>query len=178
MMVIWGAGLAEAALPVLSAEGLYRHNQSAVRCCARIAIRSFAFQIRLDEGVGSQCLFFPFRRFLRISHSPGQLAVFPDAAGIDERRMQRISNEMALPATTFVFLPRLPRATRGFAFSLHPETYRRKITPAVELGRRQTKTTLCNAQQGISTTVMSRQSVQTDRSGSSAPDNVCHRLIA
>jgi hypothetical protein len=76
------------------------------------------------------------------------------------------------------FLPRLPRPTRGFAFSLHPETYRRNITPAVDLGRRQTKTTLCNAQQGISTTVMSRQSVQTDRSGSSAPDNVCHRLIA
>src|SRR6476661_9300642 len=34
-----------------------------------------------------------------------QLAVFPDAAGIDERRMQRIANEMALPETTFVFPP-------------------------------------------------------------------------
>ena len=32
-----------------------------------------------------------------------QLAVFPDAAGIDERRMQRIANEIALPETTFVF---------------------------------------------------------------------------
>ena len=26
-----------------------------------------------------------------------QLGVFPDAAGIDERRMQQIANEMALP---------------------------------------------------------------------------------
>ena len=34
-----------------------------------------------------------------------QLAVFRDAAGIDERRMQRIANEMALPETTFVFAP-------------------------------------------------------------------------
>src|SRR5207253_5625840 len=38
-----------------------------------------------------------------------QLAVFPDAAGIDERRMQRIANEMALPETTFVFPPEAPR---------------------------------------------------------------------
>jgi trans-2,3-dihydro-3-hydroxyanthranilate isomerase len=37
-----------------------------------------------------------------------QLAVFPDAAGIDERRMQRIANEMALPETTFVFPPEAP----------------------------------------------------------------------
>jgi predicted PhzF superfamily epimerase YddE/YHI9 len=28
-----------------------------------------------------------------------QLGVFPDAAGIDERRMQQIANEMALPET-------------------------------------------------------------------------------
>lgn len=28
-----------------------------------------------------------------------QLAVFPDAAGIDEQRMQRIANEVALPET-------------------------------------------------------------------------------
>jgi len=34
--------------------------------------------------------------------------VFPDAAGIDERRMQRIANEMALPETTFVFPPEAP----------------------------------------------------------------------
>src|SRR5580692_11940361 len=34
-----------------------------------------------------------------------QLAVFLDAAGIDERRMQRIANEMAFPETTFVFPP-------------------------------------------------------------------------
>jgi len=27
-----------------------------------------------------------------------QLAVFPDAAGIDERRMQRMANEMASPS--------------------------------------------------------------------------------
>ena len=38
-----------------------------------------------------------------------QLAVFLDAAGIDERRMQRIANEMAFPETTFV----LPPETRG-----------------------------------------------------------------
>jgi trans-2,3-dihydro-3-hydroxyanthranilate isomerase len=36
------------------------------------------------------------------------LAMFPDAAGIDERRMQRIANEMALPETTFVFPPEAP----------------------------------------------------------------------
>ena len=34
-----------------------------------------------------------------------QLAVFLDAEGIDERRMQRIANEMAFPETTFVFPP-------------------------------------------------------------------------
>ncbi len=38
-----------------------------------------------------------------------QLAVFPDAAGIDEKRMQRIANEMALPETTFVFPPQAPK---------------------------------------------------------------------
>jgi hypothetical protein len=38
-----------------------------------------------------------------------QLPVFPDAAGIDERRMQRIANEMALPETTFVFPPEAPK---------------------------------------------------------------------
>lgn len=37
-----------------------------------------------------------------------QLAVFPDAAGIEERRMQRIANELALPETTFVFPPEAP----------------------------------------------------------------------
>src|SRR5580658_2417686 len=37
-----------------------------------------------------------------------QLAVFLDAEGIDERRMQRIANEMALPETTFVFPPEAP----------------------------------------------------------------------
>src|SRR5262249_46105588 len=37
-----------------------------------------------------------------------QLAVFPDAAGIDERGDQRIANEMALPETTFVFPPEAP----------------------------------------------------------------------
>jgi trans-2,3-dihydro-3-hydroxyanthranilate isomerase len=31
------------------------------------------------------------------------LAVFLDAAGIDEKRMQQIANELALPETTFVF---------------------------------------------------------------------------
>ena len=39
-----------------------------------------------------------------------QLAVFPDAAGIDERRIQQIANEMALPETTFVFPPEAPEA--------------------------------------------------------------------
>jgi trans-2,3-dihydro-3-hydroxyanthranilate isomerase len=34
-----------------------------------------------------------------------QLAVFLDASGIDEQRMQRIANEMAFPETTFVFPP-------------------------------------------------------------------------
>ena len=53
-----------------------------------------------------------------------QLAVFPDAAGLDERRMQRIANEMALPETTFVFPPEAPRPTRGFVFSLQPDSYR------------------------------------------------------
>ena len=37
-----------------------------------------------------------------------QLAVFLDAPGIDERRMQRIANEMAFPETTFVFPPEAP----------------------------------------------------------------------
>src|SRR6201993_370523 len=37
-----------------------------------------------------------------------QLAVFPDAAGIDDQRMQRIANEKALPETTFVFPPEAP----------------------------------------------------------------------
>ncbi len=37
-----------------------------------------------------------------------QLAVFLDAEGIDERRMQRIANEVALPETTFVFPPEVP----------------------------------------------------------------------
>jgi trans-2,3-dihydro-3-hydroxyanthranilate isomerase len=37
-----------------------------------------------------------------------QLAVFLDAAEIDERRMQRIANEMAFPETTFVLAPEAP----------------------------------------------------------------------
>ena len=37
-----------------------------------------------------------------------QLAVFLDAEGIDERRMQRIANEMCLPETTFVLPPEAP----------------------------------------------------------------------
>ena len=37
-----------------------------------------------------------------------QLAVFLDAAGIDERQMQRIANEMAFPETTFVLPPEAP----------------------------------------------------------------------
>src|SRR5882724_5051258 len=34
-----------------------------------------------------------------------QLAVFLDAAGLDERQMQHIANEMAFPETTFVLPP-------------------------------------------------------------------------
>jgi trans-2,3-dihydro-3-hydroxyanthranilate isomerase len=34
-----------------------------------------------------------------------QLAVFPDAAGIDERWIQRIASERALPETTFFLTP-------------------------------------------------------------------------
>ena len=49
-----------------------------------------------------------------------QLAVFPDAAGIDERRMQRIANEMALPETTFVPLAACDGATDGRSFSFLP----------------------------------------------------------
>jgi trans-2,3-dihydro-3-hydroxyanthranilate isomerase len=37
-----------------------------------------------------------------------QHAVFLDAAGVDERRMQRIANEMAFGETTFVFPPDAP----------------------------------------------------------------------
>jgi hypothetical protein len=37
-----------------------------------------------------------------------QLAVFLAAAGIDERRMQRIANEMAFGETTFVSPPEAP----------------------------------------------------------------------
>ncbi len=37
-----------------------------------------------------------------------QLAVFLDAAGIDERRTQRIANEMALPEISFVLPPEAP----------------------------------------------------------------------
>ena len=39
-----------------------------------------------------------------------QLAVLPDAAGLDERRMQQIASEMALPETTFVFPPEAPES--------------------------------------------------------------------
>lgn len=40
--------------------------------------------------------------FTNQAFTGNQLAVFLDAAGVDERRMQRIANEMALPETTFV----------------------------------------------------------------------------
>ena len=55
------------------------------------------------------------RRYVRLDvftnqpFSGIQLAVFPDASGVDERRMQRIANEMALPETTFVFPPEAPK---------------------------------------------------------------------
>lgn len=37
--------------------------------------------------------------------SGNQLAVFPDARGVDARLMQRIANEMAFPETTFILPP-------------------------------------------------------------------------
>ena len=51
------------------------------------------------------------------------LAVFLDAAGIDERRMQRIANELALPETTFV----LPSEAPGTDVRV------RIFTPSLEL---------------------------------------------
>ena len=53
-----------------------------------------------------------------------QLAVFADAAGIDERRMQRIAMKWRSPKPPSCFLPKLPRLTRGFAFLLQHESYR------------------------------------------------------
>src|SRR4029077_6911905 len=51
---------------------------------------------------------------------PGiQLAMFPDAAGIDERRMQWIANEMALPETTFVFPPEAPETDERVRIFTH-----------------------------------------------------------
>src|SRR5512142_2069920 len=38
------------------------------------------------------------------------LAVFPDAAGLDDATMQRIAREMNLSETTFVFAPTRPEA--------------------------------------------------------------------
>ena len=46
--------------------------------------------------------------FTNQTFTGNQLAVFLDAAGVDERRMQRIANEMAFPETTFVLLPEAP----------------------------------------------------------------------
>jgi trans-2,3-dihydro-3-hydroxyanthranilate isomerase len=46
--------------------------------------------------------------FTNQPYTGNQLAVFLDAKGIDERRMQRIANEVALPETTFVFPPEAP----------------------------------------------------------------------
>jgi trans-2,3-dihydro-3-hydroxyanthranilate isomerase len=43
--------------------------------------------------------------FTNQPYAGNQLAVFLDAEGMDERQMQRIANEMALPETTFVFPP-------------------------------------------------------------------------
>jgi trans-2,3-dihydro-3-hydroxyanthranilate isomerase len=52
-----------------------------------------------------------------------QLAVFLDAAGIDEQRMQRIANEMAFPETAFVLPPEAPGTDARV----------RIFTPSVEL---------------------------------------------
>ena len=48
--------------------------------------------------------------FTNQPYTGNQLAVFLDAEGLDERRMQRIANEMALPETTFVFPPEVSGA--------------------------------------------------------------------
>ena len=46
--------------------------------------------------------------FTNQAFTGNQLAVFLDAAGVDERRMQRIANETAFPETTFVLPPEAP----------------------------------------------------------------------
>ena len=50
-------------------------------------------------------------RYVRLDVFTNQpFAGIPDAAGIDERRMQRIANEMALPESTFVFPAEAPES--------------------------------------------------------------------
>jgi hypothetical protein len=83
----------------------------------RTAIRFFAFKFARKKEPMSVYRYVHLDVFSNQPFTGIQLAMFPDAAGIDERRMQRIANEMALPETTFVFLLRLPRPTRGFAHS-------------------------------------------------------------
>lgn len=46
--------------------------------------------------------------FTDLPFTGNMLAVYLNAAGLDDRRMQRIANEMALPETTFVFPPEAP----------------------------------------------------------------------
>jgi trans-2,3-dihydro-3-hydroxyanthranilate isomerase len=46
-----------------------------------------------------------FNVFTNQPFTGNQLAVFLNAEGIDEKRMQRIANEMAFPESTFVFPP-------------------------------------------------------------------------
>jgi len=46
--------------------------------------------------------------FTDLPFTGNQLAVFLDAEGLDEGRMQRIANEMAFPESTFVYPPEAP----------------------------------------------------------------------
>jgi trans-2,3-dihydro-3-hydroxyanthranilate isomerase len=46
--------------------------------------------------------------FTDLPFTGNMLAVYLNAEGLDEHRMQRIANEMALPETTFVFPPEAP----------------------------------------------------------------------
>src|SRR5215469_12925061 len=75
------------------------------------------------EGVGGQCLFFgtSVSMFLRISHSPASSWLCSTmrreltSGGCSGLQMKWLS-----PKPHSCFLPRLPRPTHGFAFSLHP----------------------------------------------------------
>src|SRR5262249_30359275 len=80
-----------------------------------------------DEGVGSQCLFFgtSVSMFFRISHSPASSwPCSPMRWGLTSGECSGSQMKWRSPKPHSCFLPRLPRPTRGFAFSLQPESYR------------------------------------------------------